>query len=852
VETKAKIQRQVKGRLGSKALLNTWVAVLVLLAVWPAPGPAQPDTTYNHYIGNLHSHTSYSDGQGTPAIAFAYARDSARIDFMAVTDHHNGLVAWEYEDILAQADYFNEDGVFVAIGGQEWTGIGRSHATVFEADHIFTAPQDDFDSFYVELYESGCHAIFAHPEPENFDGYEYSAEGDVYINAVEVRTANEQALYAKMLNMGWRLGVDGSQDNHWWNWGERPMWTVVLAPALNRPDILDASRNHRTYSVLDRDIRMTFKAGGHWMGETFSTGENVSFAITVSDSEVVDKFDCVELYQNGNLLAWADFDTNCVTWTPEITPRSSESAYFIRAHQNDNHYCWSSPIWIEYTGSLPSTVALSLPKDEAATCRLRPELAWFPAELAESYTLEYSAAESFPVGDSTRTVTGIVDTSYTLAHMLGDGRRYYWRVTALNDTGSSIISGTRCFHTDVVVFAGGSEIRLTTDGELDMYPSICQAADRMWLVWTSRRSGRRQLYYMTSPDGETWTDAARLTASLGGDLEPAILEDADGRIWIAWHSNRSGDAEILYKTYDGMSWSGDDFITQHPRVDEGPSIAQASDSLVWVVWASDREEGNLEIYGKTFDGDSWSGAMRLTHNDSLDYHPRITRVDSGDLWMVWATERNGDAEIYLKTHDGMAWSEDIRLGFGGESPSITRTGEGEVWIAYSRDSEVFYRRYEDGDWSDESVLPTSPGGNRWSSITRDSLGSICVAFSSSRSANEDVYLQRTRCTVTSGVEDEPAADVVPEPLLLRNTPNPFSLETAFEFRLRSAGHVELTVYDVRGARVAKLVDGWKEAGLHRIKWDGANDGDVKVSCGVYFCTLKQNGSSVSRKLVYLK
>lgn len=41
------------------------------------------------YFGILHSHTSYSDGSGTPSDAFNYARNTGKLDFMAITEHNH-------------------------------------------------------------------------------------------------------------------------------------------------------------------------------------------------------------------------------------------------------------------------------------------------------------------------------------------------------------------------------------------------------------------------------------------------------------------------------------------------------------------------------------------------------------------------------------------------------------------------------------------------------------------------------------------------------------------------------------------------------------------------------------------
>lgn len=91
------------------------------------------DLGYSHYYGNLHSHSSYSDGVQTPADAYPFARLSAPtpLDFLAVTDHNNsgaGMQLSSYVLGQAQANAVNSGGDFVAIWGQEW-GTSPAAAT---------------------------------------------------------------------------------------------------------------------------------------------------------------------------------------------------------------------------------------------------------------------------------------------------------------------------------------------------------------------------------------------------------------------------------------------------------------------------------------------------------------------------------------------------------------------------------------------------------------------------------------------------------------------------------------------------------------------------------------------------
>jgi hypothetical protein len=417
---------------------------------------SKSDGIYNFYFGNLHSHTSYSDGVGTPAHAFAFARDTAGIDFLAVTDHSGVDTSWglsegEFADIITQANAYTQDDVFIAIAGQEWTcpdtiAEGKNHINVLEADHIFTAPLNDFDSFYSELLTSGSIAIFNHPRDFSLNNFAYSPIGDNGIKAVEVRTDEEQVKYIKMLNNGWHVGADGSQDNHTATWGDVRCWTAVLAPSLTKTYILDAVRNHRTYSTIDRNLELTFKAEGHWMGESFSHLDNILFEISVNDPDAGDVLGKIELYQNGTPINAATVDGVSYTWTPVITPPNGKNYYFIKINPPDSQKAWSSPIWIDCSTNLPSTPVLFSPIDNTMLTTLTPAFVWDLSDNADNYTLQYSSSQDFPQDPSTVTVDNISGTYYTPTNDLLDQTFYYWRLCAVNGSGNSSYSEVRKFY----------------------------------------------------------------------------------------------------------------------------------------------------------------------------------------------------------------------------------------------------------------------------------------------------------------------------------------------------------------------------------------------------------------------
>ncbi len=93
-----------------------------------------------------------------------------------------------------------------------------------------------------------------------------------------------------------------------------------------------------------------------------------------------------------------------------------------------------------------------------------------------------------------------------------------------------------------------------------------------------------------------------------------------------------------------------------------------------------------------------------------------------------------------------------------------------------------------------------------------------------------------------------AAPVPKTVVLLPNFPNPFNPGTTITFRLGSDAQVELAVYDIRGAKVAQLISGYRQAGTYRVNWQPSS----AVPGGVYFVRLSTPGLTAVRKMVYVK
>lgn len=86
----------------------------------------------------------------------------------------------------------------------------------------------------------------------------------------------------------------------------------------------------------------------------------------------------------------------------------------------------------------------------------------------------------------------------------------------------------------------------------------------------------------------------------------------------------------------------------------------------------------------------------------------------------------------------------------------------------------------------------------------------------------------------------------------QNVPNPFNPRTVIRYRLAGEAPVLLTIYDVRGRLVRRLVSERQPAGVYEITWTGRDEGGKETASGVYFYRLEAGANTFSRKMVLLR
>ncbi len=113
---------------------------------------------------------------------------------------------------------------------------------------------------------------------------------------------------------------------------------------------------------------------------------------------------------------------------------------------------------------------------------------------------------------------------------------------------------------------------------------------------------------------------------------------------------------------------------------------------------------------------------------------------------------------------------------------------------------------------------------------------------------EAINSGKTACSDFPYLKSEPRQDLeqvrVNQVSMLNSWPNPFTEETTIYFRLPEDDHVNLSIYNLMGQEIVRLVDDELPKGEHQIKWQADNQAG-----GVYIYRLQAGPLSVSKKMI---
>ncbi|PLV59312.1 CehA/McbA family metallohydrolase [Thermotoga sp. KOL6] len=349
------------------------------------------------FYGNLHSHTSYSDGKGTPDEAYEYAKQF--LDVLAVTDHAYYFAqkidgkTKPYLTKLA-AERHTKDGEFVALQGFEWTA-GVGHINVYESiEWIDRNQEGSLEGFYAWLVKHKKLAQFNHPISKfgTFDSFRYFPEADKYVNLIEVGNGNWSSgdvinpemfgNYILALNRGWHLGATANQDNHKPNWGSaNDARTGIIADKLTYDAIMDALWKRHTFGSEDRNVQVLFKSGEHLMGDVVFIDDFSQKTLSIEYKDTEKLLYLALISQSGTVLELRP-GTDHLKLDLKVTPPDGYEWYFFYMKQMDGDEIVTSPIWFQ----IPSPVYVN-------SVRISPEEI-HAGEVAKLYFEIYNTTEN--------------------------------------------------------------------------------------------------------------------------------------------------------------------------------------------------------------------------------------------------------------------------------------------------------------------------------------------------------------------------------------------------------------------------------------------------------------------------
>ena len=211
-----------------------------------------------------------------------------------------------------------------------------------------------------------------------------------------------------------------------------------------------------------------------------------------------------------------------------------------------------------------------------------------------------------------------------------------------------------------------------TPGE-SIFPSISVAPNGIpYVVWQEffydAVYGFINEIYVRAWNGSSWMEVGIGSASGGGisnhsgfSMHPDITISPKGTPYIAWSDGSTMNFQIYIRAWNGSSWAevgtgsaSGGGISNDAGNSSAPSVAISPDNMPYVAWENYHDNGDAEIYIKSWDGSNWvevgTGSASnggISNNTGESKRPFLAIAPDSTLYVVWQDESNGDWEIYV-------------------------------------------------------------------------------------------------------------------------------------------------------------------------------------------------------------
>ncbi len=360
---------------------------------------------YNLYWGELHGHSNLShDGHGNINYANLFARDIAKLDFAAITDHtyiwredhppSESTEKWWREywwDKHRQACLRHyRPGKFLPILAQEChPGDGGDHNifySSYETSLIMpvkcnsgrSASTGKLKKNYEKLYRQVINnnaLIIPHVGGGGKDLRYHNDEAEPLLEIASCHGRFEG--FAQIaLQRGYRVGFVFGSDFHAGtpcssgfifqkgklglprnkSTSDSNGFAVILAEELTSDAVFDAMRKRRCYAVMGQSrIALDFSINGQVMGKEFTTDQYPVLNVSVTGEKAIREISVIrntsKIYVHHGINISESF-----TYKDKYL-KEGINYYYLRVIQENDDIAWSSPIWVNFQGKGLSNIA---------------------------------------------------------------------------------------------------------------------------------------------------------------------------------------------------------------------------------------------------------------------------------------------------------------------------------------------------------------------------------------------------------------------------------------------------------------------------------------------------------------